>query len=94
MNYDIQLAALKEFESYLNIFKEEIGDKLIAYSNRFGALRESVSPHIAETYVTEYCEPNTRVLRDLMDNIGERALPYIRNQIGITEEAIARARMG
>ena len=94
MNYDIQLAALEEFKSFLENFREEMGDKLIAYGNKFGALRESVDIHIAEKYATDYCDPNTQVLRNLMDSIADHALPYIRDQISITEEAIRRAGMG
>ena len=94
MNYDIQLEALQEFKSFLEQFSEELGEKIIAYGNKFGALRESVSVHIAEKYVTDFCEPNTRVLENLGNDIAERALPYIRDQIAITEEAIRRAGMG
>ena len=94
MNYDIQLAALQEFESFLNVFIEEIGDKSIQYGNKFGALRESVSIHIAEKYAADYCNPNMDYLHNFRERIAQQDLPYIRNQIAITIEAIERARMG
>ena len=94
MNYDIQLAALQEFESFLNIFREEIGEKVIAYGNKFGALREAVSVHIAEKYAADYCSPNMDYLHNFMEKIAQHDLPYIKNQITITIEAIERARMG
>ena len=94
MNYDIQLGTLEEFKSFLEIFREEIGEKVIAYGNRFSALRESVSPHIAEKYAADFCNPNMDSLRSFMDKIAEHDLPYIKNQIDITREAIERARMG
>ena len=96
MNYDIQLAALQEFESFLNIFREEIGEKVIAYGNKFGALRESVSAYIAETYATDHCNPNMDYLHNFQEKIIQQDLPYIKKQIAITIEAIdiARTRMG
>ena len=33
-----QLAALEEFKSFLEIYREEIGGKVITYSNKFMAL--------------------------------------------------------
>ena len=94
MNYDIQLAALEEFKNFLEIFREEIGDKVIAYGNKFGALRESVSVHIAEKYAADYCNPNMGYLQNLTEKIAQEDLQYIRSQIEITIEAIERARMG
>ena len=94
MNYDIQLGALEEFKSFLEIFREEIGEKVISYGNRFGVLRESVDPRIAEKYAADFCNPNMDNLRNFMDKIAEHDLPYIKNQIDITREAIERARMG
>ena len=93
-NYDIQLAALEEFKSFLEIFNEEMGDKLIMYGNKFGALRESVSIHIAEKYAADYCNPNMDYLRNFMERIAQNDLPYITKQIGITIQAKDIAGMG
>ena len=94
-NLEIQLAALEEFRSFLNNFKEEIGDKLTMYSNKFFSLREAgLSVQVAETYLSDFCEPNTQILRNLIDNITQNDLPYINGNIASTNEAIERARRG
>jgi len=90
-----QLAALEEFKSFLENFKEEIGEKLIQYSNRFFALREAgLSVQTAEYYLSNFCEPNTAVLHNLKETIAERDLPYIKENIESIIEAIGRARRG
>ena len=93
-DYAIQLAALEEFNRFLENFREEIGEKLITYSNKFLALRENLSVQIAEKYLADYCEQNTQVLRHLIDNITQRDLPYIKDNMAVTMEAIERARKG
>ena len=90
-----QLAALEEFRSFLENFREEIGDKLIAYSNKTLSLRENgVAVQIADYYLSNFCEPNTAVLHNLKENIAERDLPYVKENIAITIEAIGRASRG
>jgi len=84
----IELAALDEFKSFLEQFREELGGKLIMYGNKFLASREAGLPvEIADYYAANYCDPNTQVLRNLIENIAERDLPYIRDKIRILSEA-------
>ena len=93
-DYERQLSALLELKSYLEVFKEEIGEKLIMYSNKFLALRESGLPvQIAENYAANYCNTNTQVLRNLIGNITEQDLPYVNANINIVEQALEKARM-
>jgi len=90
-----QLAALEEFKSFLELFKEEIGDKLIQYSNKVLSLPESgLSRQTADYYLSNFCEPNTQVLYNLGSNIKERDLLYIKENIASITEAIGKARMG
>jgi len=92
---EIQLSALNELRSFLEQFREELGEKLIAYSNRFLAIREAgLSVQVADTYMANFCEPNTQQLRNLIETIAERDLPYVKENIDITEQALARARRG
>ena len=94
-NLEVQLAALEEFRSFLETFKEELGEKMIMYSNKFFALREAgLSVQIADTYLSAFCEPNTQVLRNLIDTITQNDLPYINGNIASINEAIERARIG
>ena len=59
------------------------------------ALREAgLSVQVAETYLSDFCEPNTQILRNLIDNITQNDLPYINGNIASTNEAIERARRG
>jgi hypothetical protein len=84
-----QLAALEEFRSFLMNFREEIGDKLIAFSNKSLSLRENgVAVQIADYYLSNFCEPNTAVLHNLKENIAERDLPYINENIAKTIELL------
>ena len=92
---EIQLAALNELRSFLEQFRDELGDKLIMYGNKFFAIRDAgLSVQVADTYMANFCDPNTHQLRNLIETIGERDLPYVKENIDITEQALAKARRG
>ena len=85
-----QLEALQEFKSFLENFREEMGDKLIQYSNKSLALREAgVAVQITDYYLSHFCEPNSSALRNIQETIAERDLPYINENIAKTIELLS-----
>lgn len=94
-NLEIQLAALEEFKSFLETFREEIGEKVTTYGNKFLALREAgLSIQFSETYAANYCNPNMDFLHKFMESIAQNDLTYLNKNIVSVKEVIDRARMG
>jgi hypothetical protein len=94
-NFEIQLAALEEFKSFLEQFCDELGDKVIMYGNKFNSAREAgLSVQIAENYASNYCIPNMDKLSKITATIKEYDIPYINGNIVGIKEAIDIARRG
>ena len=94
-NLETQLSALKELESYLIQFNETMREKSVEFNSRFRAIRESgLAEQKANHYEAHYFDPNLQYLRYIIANLTDKDIPYIKNNIDITEQAIERARMG
>jgi predicted transcriptional regulator YheO len=92
---EIQLAALKQLESFLSQFNESMREKSVEFNNRFRSIRESgLATQIADNYEANFADPNLQNLRYLIANITDKDLPYIKENIGIAEQALDRARRG
>ena len=92
---EVQLAALRELESFLSQFNESMREKSVEFYNRFRNIRESgLATQIADNYEANFADPNLQNLRYLIANITDKDLPYIKENIAATEQALDRARMG
>ena len=75
---EIQLAALRELESFLSQFNESMREKSVEFNNRFRNIRESgLATQIADNYEANFADPNLQNLRYLIANITDKDLPFL-----------------
>jgi hemerythrin-like domain-containing protein len=89
-DYQIQLQQLNELVWFLNQFKEDMNDKLNEYIHRIEVLRENGLPvQTAQRFEVEHIAETAQMIRQIMDLIDDRSLPFTRQNIELTENLIA-----
>ncbi len=92
-NYEQQLQALNELLSFLNQFKEDLKTRMSVYNDRVYNLRQSgLTVQIADNYDANYCIPNQQVIAKLIQDIEQRDIPFVNENIAIVQQAMEVAR--
>jgi hypothetical protein len=92
-NYEQQLQALIELQSFLTQFKEDLKTRMSIYNDRVHNLRNSgLTIQIADNYDANYCIPNQQMIFRLIQEIEQKDTPFVNENISVVQQAMEIAR--